>query len=60
AGKSIYAHEFHYTCAISETGDPLFSVCDALGSSLGNHGLRDGNVMGSYMHLISAREHQDG
>ncbi len=60
AGKSINAHEFHYTCAISETGDPLFSVCDALGSSLGDHGLRDGNVMGSYMHLISAREHQDG
>jgi cobyrinic acid a,c-diamide synthase len=56
AGQSIYAHEFHYTSAIRQIGDPLFSVSDALGNSLGYHGLHDGNVLGSYMHLINAGE----
>lgn len=46
------AHEFHYTSAIEESGDPLFNVTDALGADLGKAGLRKGNVMGSYMHII--------
>ncbi|MEM7067295.1 MAG: cobyrinate a,c-diamide synthase [Pseudomonadota bacterium] len=53
-GKELKAHEFHYTTAINETGESLFEVSDALGGSLGSAGLRDGKVMGSYMHVIDA------
>jgi len=51
-GDKLMAHEFHYTSAIREEGMPLFEAADALGTSLGSCGLRDGNVMGSYMHII--------
>lgn len=46
-------HEFHYATIVSEgAGDRLFEVEDALGTSLGSFGLRQGNVAGSFMHLI--------
>jgi len=52
-GPVLRGHEFHYTSAVSEKGDPLFHfVCDALGKTKGSQGLRLGNVMGSYMHVI--------
>ncbi len=51
-GTSLAAHEFHYTSATREEGTPLFQASDALGQSLGEVGLRAGNVMGSYMHVI--------
>lgn len=51
-GDRLMAHEFHYTSAVREEGEPLFSVEDALGEKLGSAGLRDGNVMGSYCHVI--------
>ncbi len=51
-GNALMAHEFHYTTALSENGDPLFKASDALGNDLGPVGLRRGNVMGSYMHVI--------
>ncbi|MEM7290264.1 MAG: cobyrinate a,c-diamide synthase, partial [Pseudomonadota bacterium] len=51
-GDRLHAHEFHYTSAMKEEGPPLFTVSDALGTDLGNVGLRAGNVMGSYMHVI--------
>jgi cobyrinic acid a,c-diamide synthase len=46
------AHEFHYTCATKEEGEALYSAEDALGVDLGNAGLRDGRVCGSYLHVI--------
>ena len=52
SGAKYNAHEFHYTSAIKETGKPLFSVTDALGTQMGSAGLRNENVFGSYMHLI--------
>ena len=52
AGRTIKGHEFHYSCALKQKGEHLFSVCNALGEDLGHQGLRDKNVMGSYMHLI--------
>ena len=52
AGEKLKGHEFHYTSAMCEIGKSLFGVEDALGNKLGQHGLRNGNVMGSYMHLI--------
>ncbi len=51
-GDSLNAHEFHYTTALKEEGEPLFKAYDALGTDLGNVGLKNGNVMGSYMHVI--------
>ncbi len=47
------AHEFHYsTVARQGAGNPLFTAEDALGNDLGPAGLVNGNVCGSYMHLI--------
>jgi cobyrinic acid a,c-diamide synthase len=54
-GNDLKAHEFHYTSAIREEGEPLFQATDALGTDLGNAGLRNQNVMGSYMHIIDGQ-----
>ena len=55
-GKALRGHEFHYTRAIREEGEPLFSARDALGADLGTCGLRKANVMGSYLHVIDAEK----
>lgn len=49
---NLTAHEFHYSQAISEKGEPLFVAQDANGVDLGAVGLRNGSVAGSYMHII--------
>ena len=47
------AHEFHYSTVLRQDAEqPLFAAEDALGNDLGSAGLVDGNVCGSYMHLI--------
>ncbi len=51
-GKSFKGHEFHYAGTISAEGTPLYSAQDAEGVELGNIGLVDGNVSGSFAHLI--------
>lgn len=51
-GTRVMGHEFHYTSALKEEGEPLFSAWDARGEDLGNCGLRSGSVLGSYLHLI--------
>lgn len=51
-GNKFSAHEFHYTSAIKEEGEALFYARDALDVDLGKIGLRDGTIMGSYMHII--------
>ncbi|MEM1377469.1 MAG: cobyrinate a,c-diamide synthase [Pseudomonadota bacterium] len=50
--SNLTAHEFHYSVATREEGDPLFVAWDAKGADLGACGLRDGRVCGSYMHVI--------
>lgn len=51
--RAMTAHEFHYSTIVSESNvDRLFHVTDALGSNLGDAGLRRGQVAGSYLHLI--------
>jgi len=51
------AHEFHYASIVSEgAADRLFAAEDALRTSLGDVGLRRGNVAGSFMHLIDIRD----
>lgn len=49
---ALTAHEFHYSQAVEEQGDPLFIAQDANGADLGAVGLRRGSVAGSYMHII--------
>lgn len=51
---TLTAHEFHYSQATSEVGEPLFVAQDASGTDLGAVGLRKGCVAGSYMHIIDA------
>ena len=51
-GKST-GHEFHYTTALREKGNPLFDVTDAAGAVLAPAGLVSGSVCGSYMHIIA-------
>lgn len=46
-------HEFHYATIVSEGAvSRLFAVADANGEELGEAGLRQGRVCGSFMHLI--------
>lgn len=49
-----HGHEFHYTTAIKETGQPLFHAQDRHGNDCGKMGLINGTVFGSYAHLIAA------
>ncbi|HUQ38044.1 MAG TPA: cobyrinate a,c-diamide synthase, partial [Aestuariivirga sp.] len=49
----LRGHEFHYSSIADEgKADRLFKVSDASGEDLGNIGLKRGNVMGSYAHVI--------
>ena len=50
----ILGHEFHYTTALAEEGEPLFEAWDKDGKSMGPAGLCRGSVSGSYMHMIAA------
>ena len=47
-------HEFHYASEIKRgAGKPLFAAGDATGAPLGEIGMIQGNVSGSYAHLIA-------
>lgn len=51
--KPQRGHEFHYSSIESEgKADRLFKAIDAAGDNLGLIGLKRGNVMGSYAHII--------
>lgn len=52
SGWQYRGHEFHYATAISERGDPFVSLTDASGGDLGQAGLADGSVAGSFFHFI--------
>ena len=53
AGSAFRGHEFHYARIVAEgDGRPLFQVNDADGNALPPSGRVDGNVMGSFVHLI--------
>ncbi len=51
-GNRLTAHEFHYSSVIEENGESFLKASDALGNDLGQAGLREEHVMGSYMHII--------
>lgn len=48
------AHEFHYSTTTLAQGTPLFSMTDAEGTILSDAGLIEGNVMGSFAHVITS------
>lgn len=51
--KHLRGHEFHYATIVSEgDGDRLFGAKTANGTALPAMGLRRGNVMGSFAHII--------
>lgn len=45
-------HEFHYASTMKADGPPLFEASDAEGTQLPAMGLIDGNVSGSFAHVI--------
>nr|WP_247653770.1 cobyrinate a,c-diamide synthase [Labrenzia sp. PHM005] len=50
----LSAHEFHYASIVREgDADRLFAAKDAEGQDLADMGLRAGNVMGSFAHIIA-------
>jgi cobyrinic acid a,c-diamide synthase len=51
-GTVFRAHEFHYATVVEESGAPLFAVTDMAGHALGEAGLADGRVCGSFLHVI--------
>jgi cobyrinic acid a,c-diamide synthase len=52
--KLLRGHEFHYATVLSEgDADRLFEAQTANGTTLPAMGLRRGNVMGSFAHIIS-------
>lgn len=53
AQGKLAAHEFHYSTILRAEGKPLFQAKDAAGTELPEMGLVEGNVMGSYAHIIA-------
>ncbi|MCF2872851.1 cobyrinate a,c-diamide synthase [Octadecabacter sp. G9-8] len=50
--KTFAGHEFHYATTLDAQGQPLFDVQDAEGRDLGQTGLVEGRVSGSFAHII--------
>ncbi len=51
---ALRGHEFHYSSVVAQdSAEPLFHAKDAAGKDLGMIGMRRGNVMGSYAHVIA-------
>jgi len=48
----LKAHEFHYATTLRAEGLPLFTAQDAESTALPDMGLRNGNVTGSFAHVI--------
>lgn len=53
AGMKLRGHEFHYATTLSEDGMPFCRMKTATGLDLGPAGLVQGNVFGSFFHMIA-------
>jgi cobyrinic acid a,c-diamide synthase len=51
-GTPYRGHEFHYASETENAGPPLFTASTADGEPLGPQGCVNGNVAGSFLHLI--------
>ena len=59
-GARFRGHEFHYArIAVQGPGTPLFNCSDAEGIGLGEAGLAEGRVMGSFIHLIDGEDNDE-
>lgn len=50
----INAHEFHYATTLNAQGAPLFQASDGQGMALADMGIVNGNVSGSFAHIIDS------
>lgn len=53
AGESHFGHEFHYATVLAAEGTALADMADGAGQPLGPAGHRQGNVSGTFFHLIA-------
>jgi len=56
AGAKLRGHEFHYSTILDQPDAPLADVGDADGNSVPETGSVQGNVTGTFFHLITAEE----
>ena len=54
AGSILRGHEFHYSTIVDQPDAPLAEVFDADGNSVPETGSKQGNVSGTFFHLIAA------
>ena len=52
-GATLYGHEFHYATLVSDPGEPLLDMEDGSGTGQ-TAGSRNGNVTGSFFHILSS------
>ncbi|MEO1197914.1 MAG: cobyrinate a,c-diamide synthase [Pseudomonadota bacterium] len=52
----LAGHEFHYATETVSASDTAFSARDSAGSDLGSVGAVSGRVVGSFLHVIDARD----
>ena len=57
AGEQFRGHEFHYASEIENRGATLFTMKDARGQEIAEAGCCQGNVCGSFAHLIDRFTH---
>ena len=50
--QAINGHEFHYATTLNSKGSALFRATDAQGAKLPDMGLMQGNISGSFAHII--------
>lgn len=53
--REIKAHEFHYATTVRADGPALFRAQNAEGADLGEMGLSNGRVHGSFVHIIDIK-----
>ena len=53
SGSELKGHEFHYATTLRADGTPAFDAWDAEGNALAPMGLVEGNVSGSFAHIIA-------
>jgi cobyrinic acid a,c-diamide synthase len=54
--SDLLGHEFHYSTELKREGDSLFRASDAEANAVGQMGLQQNKILGSYAHIIDVRE----
>ncbi|MBX2830151.1 MAG: cobyrinate a,c-diamide synthase [Rhodospirillales bacterium] len=55
AGTVLRGHEFHYATTLSQNGSSFCQMHNATGDDLGSAGLVQGQVFGSFFHMVAQR-----